>query len=307
MDLTGQTFTLAVGRPVQFPLFSTTSDRIDRPGDVVSTDDEFRPLPPIHTLFKSAAAKTASVPVHLRATLTELGTLELWCVSNAADERWRLEFELRRSVAEGHAMQTVTESMPAHFAEARAVVDRVFGKQPQAVDLREVRQLARTLEKTIGVRETWRLPLLRELWAGLIAGAKHRRRSADHERIFLQLVGYTLRPGFGYPLDDWRCEQTFKLFPESVKFHKRAAHLERVLDFVAADFRRSRRSAADRSLGLCQAFFGPAHSSESAEVSGKTNGHSARGFGRNGAHGRFAGALGTRAKEPSGRVDHRAA
>ena len=99
VDLKSRPFELMLGRPVQFPLFSTTSDRIDRPGDIVEIGDEFRALPPIHTLFKGAGAKTTTVPVHLRATLTELGTLELWCVSNDGDERWRLEFELRGATA----------------------------------------------------------------------------------------------------------------------------------------------------------------------------------------------------------------
>jgi hypothetical protein len=57
-----------------------------------------------------------------------------------------------------------------------------------------------------------RMPMLRELWSTLYAGAGRRRRSADHERVFLQLAGYCLRPGFGYPLDEWRCEQTFRQF-----------------------------------------------------------------------------------------------
>ena len=72
----------------------------------------------------------------------------------------------------------------------------------------------------IGAREVWRLPILRELWSALLAAAKGRRRSAEHERVFYQLLGYCLRPGFGYPLDEWRGEETAKLFPERVEFHK---------------------------------------------------------------------------------------
>ena len=217
VDLKTRPFELMLGRPVQFPLFSTTSNRIDRPGDVVEIDDEFRALPPIHTLFKGTASRTTIVPVHLRAVLTELGTLELWCVSNEGGERWRLEFELRGTTA--HTAATVKESMPARFDEVRAVVERVFGNQPLPVASKEVKQLNRTLEKNIGPRDGWRLPLLRELWSTLYAGASRRRRSADHERVFFQLAGYSLRPGFGYPLDEWRCEQTFLLFNHSVKFH----------------------------------------------------------------------------------------
>jgi hypothetical protein len=61
------------------------------------------------------------------------------------------------------------------------------------------------------------------MWSTLIASAVRRRRSAEHERVFFHLIGYSLRPGFGYPLDEWRCEQTFRLFSESVTFHSELA------------------------------------------------------------------------------------
>jgi hypothetical protein len=217
LDLTGQPFKLTVGQPVQFPLFSTTADRVDAPGAIVAIDDTFHPLPPLHTLLRATHSKGNTVPVHLRSTLTELGTLELWCVSNAADERWRLEFELRGATA--RTGSTVTESMPESFGQVRELVDRVYGPAPRTVDPRDVKKLGETLESALGPRETWSVPLLRELWGTLFAGAKRRRRSAIHERIFYRFAGYGLRPGFGYPLDEWRCEQTFQLLTENVHFH----------------------------------------------------------------------------------------
>lgn len=216
VELKERPFQLMLGQPVQFPLFSTTSDRIDLPGDIVEMGDEFHPLPPIHTVLKSAHAKAARLPVHLRAMLTELGTLELWCVAQDGKERWRLEFELRGAVLQPTVM--VTEAMPARMDEARLLVDRVFGGKALPDGSKEAKQLFRSLEKTIGPREEWRLPLLRELWSELFKRASRRRRSAEHERVFFQLMGYSLRPGFGYPLDEWRCQQTFLLFHESVTF-----------------------------------------------------------------------------------------
>lgn len=221
VDMTGQAFQLTVERPVQFPLFSTTADRVDKPGDVVTTDDAFNALPPLHTLLRATGAKRGSVPVHLRSALTELGTLELWCVSNVADERWRLEFDLRGAAA--RAGMTVTESMPESFGQVRELVDRVFGPAARVVEPREVKRFGETLEAALGARETWRVPLLRELWSTLFAGAKRRRRSPVHERLFYRFIGYGLRPGFGYPLDDWRCEQTFGLLAENVNFHSEVA------------------------------------------------------------------------------------
>jgi hypothetical protein len=184
------------------------------------------PLPPIHTVLKSAEGKTGHVPVHLRATLTEIGTLELWCVSDASEERWRLEFELRGTA--GAAKDTVIESMPPHFAEARRHIEETFatktgGTQASGAPVK-VRQLWRSLEQTLGPREQWRVPMLREMWGGLHARAGKRRRSADHERVWFQLAGYTLRPGFGYPLDEWRCAQMAEsLFGSGVAFHKEKA------------------------------------------------------------------------------------
>ena len=217
VELTSLPFELTLGRPVQFPLFSTTSDRVDRPGEVVKVTEDFRALPPIHTLFKATDARPMVVPVHLRAILTELGTLELWCVSQVGDKRWKLEFELRGNTVS--STLSVTEAMPATFVQAREAVERVFGHKPLTVGAKDAKQLRRTLEKIIGPREEWRLPLLRELWSVLHAGAKHRRRSMDHERMFFQLAGYCLRPGFGYPLDEWRCEQAFQWFSNQVTFH----------------------------------------------------------------------------------------
>lgn len=217
VDLGERPFTLTLGRPVQFQVFSTTSDRIDKPGDLVPLAEDLKPLPPIHTLLKGASGKVAEAPVHLQAALTEIGTLELYCVSNVADERWRLEFELR-GTGGSHEL-TVTESMPARFVEAKDNIERVYGNKPLPIGPKDVKQLGRTLEKALGPRDSWRVPVLREMWSTLYAGASKRRRTADHERVFYSLTGFSLRPGFGYPLDGWRAEQTFSLFDALVQHH----------------------------------------------------------------------------------------
>ena len=39
------------------------------------------------------------MPVHLHSKVTEVGTLELWCISRDGKERWKLEFNVREREA----------------------------------------------------------------------------------------------------------------------------------------------------------------------------------------------------------------
>ena len=43
-----------------------------------------------------------------------------------------------------------------------------------------------------------------------------RRRSAAHEARWLNLAGFALRPGFGYPMDDWRVRELWKIWHSGV-------------------------------------------------------------------------------------------
>ncbi|MBX7115329.1 MAG: hsp70 family protein [Myxococcaceae bacterium] len=213
VELKDRPFELMLGKPVQLQLYSTTADRLDKPGDIVTLDDSFKALPPLHTVLDGTKGTLAKV--RLSAVLSEVGTLALSALTE--ERRWRLEFELRGTAKSSGAQ--LTESMPTKFSDAVLAVERVFGNKPLPVTPKDVKQLPRILEQSLGPREKWRLPVLRELWTALFSGASKRRRSADHERIFFHLLGYALRPGVGYPLDAWRAEQTFSLFKDAVQHH----------------------------------------------------------------------------------------
>ncbi|WP_242343334.1 Hsp70 family protein [Anaeromyxobacter terrae] len=217
-------FALALGRPVRFPLFASARARLERPGDVVDVTDDLVPLPPVETVLRGEGTVAGEVPVRLEAALTEIGTLELWCAATDRDARWKLEFSLRGlREAEGErpggarAARSEVGQAPRNLDEARAQVELFYGKRA-AVEKKEVKGLPRALEKLLGPREGWSTPLVRELWAALHAGRARRRRSADHERIWLQLTGYCLRPGFGAPLDPWRAGETWSVFGEGLQY-----------------------------------------------------------------------------------------
>lgn len=213
------TFDLLLGQPVGFPLYTSTQDRFDPLGAIVDAQG-LDTLPPLHTILQTEKAeeKDRSLPVRIASTLTEIGTLELFLESlGERPRKWRLEFSLRGEAGGGADVAPIQE-LPPRFSEARALVERAYGGRAEGVDPREIKQLWRRLEKAIGDREAWSSAVNRELWGVVFGGAKRRRRSPDHERVFFQLAGYCLRPGFGAPLDDWRVEQLWKLFPQGVQY-----------------------------------------------------------------------------------------
>ncbi|HEX9053214.1 MAG TPA: Hsp70 family protein [Anaeromyxobacter sp.] len=218
-----RTFALALGRPVRFEPYASAGARTEAPGDVAPVTDDLAPLPPVETVLQPPASggaaprspATSEIPVRLEAVLTEIGTLELWCVAADGGARWRLEFQLR---GRGGADERRSEvaALPRRFDEARALVDLFYGKKAPA-ERRDVKGLFRALEKLLGPREGWPTPVVRELWGALHAGRARRRRSADHERLWVQLTGYCLRPGFGAPLDAWRAAETFQAYREGLQ------------------------------------------------------------------------------------------
>lgn len=213
-------FALRVGQPVRFHLLTASGDGDYRPGDLVELDDEqFHSLPPLAVAF--AGEQKVEVAVNLLTTYTEVGTLRLQCVmTEAADQRWDVEFQIRRQLA-----PSVAADLPPQLPQALDKIQRVFGAKSKQVDPQAVKTLRADLEKVLAAsRNEWPTPVLRELFAVLLEGGKFRRRSEQHERLWLSLCGFCLRPGFGYPLDDWRVTQLWKLYPEGLQFVNEKQH-----------------------------------------------------------------------------------
>ena len=222
LHLDDRTFALQLGQPVQFHLASTVADTAWQPGELADlAAGDFVRLPPLATVVPAGGdTKTARErPVKLTTALTEVGTLEMHCIAtDDASQRWLLEFALRRAEHEGGAGAANGESRHAGLDEAIDAIERVFGARSAKIDAKEVKRLRAHLEERLGPRQNWDGPLLRELFGALWERAGKRRRSADHERLWLNLAGFCLRPGFGYPLDEWRVEQLWSLFDDGIQF-----------------------------------------------------------------------------------------
>lgn len=212
-------FALRVGQPVKFDLGTTNDDTPRSAGEIVTEDSiDVRPLPPMAAVLERRGPG-GEVPVQIVTSLTELGVLEMHCVSTAdSSHRWRLDFQLRGSGTLPGALIGSSTALPPRFGEAAQTIQRIFGGRSQTVDTREVKRLRVELEKLLGERDTWDTNLLRELFVVVWDGAARRRRSADHERVWSNLAGFCLRPGFGYPLDDWRVSELWTLYSQGVQF-----------------------------------------------------------------------------------------
>jgi hypothetical protein len=83
----------------------------------------------------------------------------------------------------------------------------------------EPAQLPAKLEQTLGLgRTSWPLNAIRKFADVFLELAAGRKRSAQHELRWLNLAGLCLRPGFGYPGDDYRIEQARRIFAGGLTF-----------------------------------------------------------------------------------------
>ncbi len=218
---------LIANKPVSFRLFSSRARTEDKPGDIVefpkmSEAGEPHLHAPLNAVLRFGKAGERLVPVKLGAKLTEVGTLEIWADSKASEHRWRLQFELRKAAAQT-ASQTSSQTGAARpaavigdesLAAAEALIREAFSG-----DGIEAAHLPGRLEQTLGLgRNSWPVSAIRKLADQMLELAEGRKRSPAHELRWLNLCGFCLRPGFGFPGDDFRIEQARRVYAAGLCF-----------------------------------------------------------------------------------------
>jgi len=89
---------LVVGEIQTFRFFAAATRKADEAGALIDADsDGLVELDPVEKLVEADGERTAGelVPVRLEAHVTEVGTLELWCVARDGHGRWKLEYSVR--------------------------------------------------------------------------------------------------------------------------------------------------------------------------------------------------------------------
>jgi len=213
VDLTSRRFDLTVAEPVEFPLYFSSTRLTDKPGELVPVDREkLTPLPPMRTVIKTRRKREAGTArVELHARLTEIGTLELWCSEVEGRRSWRLQFDVRSATqTDVAAHETAAEAEgfvdEATWETCEGLIRDTFGPDGKQRPARLVRRLTEAAGQS---RNQWPASLCRRIWECLMEHEPGRRRSLAHEARWINLLGFSLRPGYGMAVDDWRVAQTW--------------------------------------------------------------------------------------------------
>jgi hypothetical protein len=99
--------------------------------------------------------------------------------------------------------------------QARGLIATTFGPQRTLAP----EELPGKLEQTLALgRNSWPLPTIRQLADWLLEFADGRGRAPNLEVRWLNLTSFCLRPGFGYPGDDFRIDQARRIYASGMRF-----------------------------------------------------------------------------------------
>jgi hypothetical protein len=225
VEIDNDALQLVANRPVSFRLYSSLTRTGDRLGDVVefdAADPGLHGHAPLHAVIRfGKKAEERLIPVRLGARLTEIGTLETWCESKIGDNRWRLEFALRKAAEQPAARRAAAVVSEPALTASVELVNAVFS--PQGKSPVPPEEVPARLEQTMGLgRNSWPLQAIRQLADAFLANADGRKKSPAFEMRWLNLCGFCLRPGFGYPGDDFRIEQARRVYSAGLTYAKHA-------------------------------------------------------------------------------------
>ena len=227
VDVTGRRFSLTLGQAVRFPLFSSSVRIRDQVGDVLDRNARgLVALPSLRTVLEQGELSRNVVEVGLCARLTETGTLELSCQPPTKDRSWKLELELRAGKECETPVIEVSatgQRSPQILETAQKLVKAVYSPKARTASglPKDPAGLRKRLEETLAARrELWLPRTLRELFEALSDVEDGRFASALHESRWLNLAGFCIRPGLGYPKDGARIRKLWALFGQDLRFKR---------------------------------------------------------------------------------------
>ncbi len=216
-------FLLTPNEKVSFQLLTSSERLEDRSGDLVEiTEVEMSSLALIQTVLrygKSQSQKTEKIKVHLRAFLTTIGIIEIGLNAIDSAHTWKLEFQTKS--AQGAEMQSVDLLQKQTQSHAStSIYDLTF---LQSIDIlvcdifadktsSQMSKLMNRLEELIAIpKQEFPISILPTVSDALIKCASFRKNTVEHNIRWWNALGYSLRPGNLYPIDDFRIKEFWKI------------------------------------------------------------------------------------------------
>ena len=211
-----QEFFVTLGKQVQFPLYRA-DDHIDC---VVGKVRDLEGLHYISTLMTEldGSIESQETAVTLSVQMTEVGVLQVMLSANNLRDQWRLDFSTQVTTSKTPDQSDESGLLHANMGQAEEHLTKCFSSagQKQHPDL--VKSLKQDLDQLLGNRESWNVATSRRLVDKLLSVKSGRTKSAQHERQWLQLMGYCLRPGFGAADDLARVQQVVNATKAGTQF-----------------------------------------------------------------------------------------
>jgi hypothetical protein len=211
-----QTFKLKANTGVSFQLYSSHVRIDDTPGKIVAVDPlEMHPLPPIQTHLRFGKGDQTWIPVHLEVEYTTLGTLALQLRAIDTTHVWKLEFQLKAATGQEDALLAIGDARQDELLDQEQVQQLQEIIKEYFVEGNTQKPFYEPIEEQLQLeRHQWPVSLLRAFADTVLEAAPLRQKSPKLRQRWWNALGYFLRPGLGYPLDDFRIKSVWKCFLE---------------------------------------------------------------------------------------------
>lgn len=220
-------FQLKPNTPVMFQLATSHIRLHDVAGDLIDVDPkEMHILPPIQTVLRfgkkqHSDATDDTIPVHIHIELTPIGTLKLGIRALQTEHFWALEFQLKSASGQDNSLNSQSAGIAdetfssGHLKEGEEIIRSTFSQLSGGV---KPGRIMEKLEEALKIpRRDWPPSLMRGLADVLLKLAPQRKLSEEICARWWNLIGFLMRPGFGYPLDDFRMKELWKVILSDLK------------------------------------------------------------------------------------------
>ncbi|SBS35330.1 Chaperone protein HscA [Marinomonas aquimarina] len=210
-----QTFKVKMGEQVQFPLYRCDDHLECEVGELKASESGLHFVSNLVTEL-DGNVDSDTVEVALTATMTEVGILKVELRAESQNDQWVLQFGVAKASEEQSAND---QDGPLHsnMGQAEEHLVKCFSAAGQKEYPDLVKSLKQDLDRLLGDREEWNLATSRRLADKLLAVKGGRTKSPQHERQWLQLIGFCLRPGYGALGDEARVEQAMNATKQGPK------------------------------------------------------------------------------------------